>query len=413
MNSDRIYRDIFGDGNYLDSASMRARGSSSVTSRSLSFNAFGRLYDSPTSPHNSRLGNLAKLDQAMVKIVRNGGVKSLKQLNQQMDYIEKDGDAELTVNNQGIPYSNSDSEFEAEMAEWEKNFQAMGRGAKTYHFVVSFPPHVSPDTAAAIGRDYAEAVTNGALGDHYKTLHAHHTDTKHPHTHIVVNRLGESGRTLRIHPMQDITVDTLRELQVSIAREHGVYMNATRRHTRPNRAANPVSLGRFHAKKAGRELPDQELSPSRAAERYTSDELPMALKALKALQASDEIFGSDRGRPLSGLFEKIMSGADPSQDDKKMLAIMSDDIAEKASHFIKERVEQLNDIKGAAQHQQASQALKRLANVLGPLLSDEDKARWGYKESGGAFIIEESSRDNTIFHERDNKRNLRDDDWAR
>lgn len=412
MNQSRIYQDIFGDGHYLDLTSRRARASTSMEFSDLSRSPNSSRYNTSNPNHNSRLGNLAQLDQAMVKIVRNGGVKSLKQLGQQMNYLSQDEDTELTVNNQGISYSNSDGNFEAEMEEWKKDFKTMGRGAKTYHVVVSFPPHVAHETAAAIGRDYAEAVTNGALGDHYKTLHAHHTDTKHPHTHIVINRLGESGRTLRIHPMQDITVDKLRELQVSIAREHGVYMNATRRHTRPNRSSEPISLGRHHAKKAGRSLPNKKLSPSRAGERYQTNQLPLAKKALKSLQASDAILGSNKGRPLSGIFEKILNGAAPSPDDKKKLAIMSDDTAKEARKYITDSFEQLSRIKDASQRQKATQALKQLSDALGPLLSDKDKATWGYKESGGAFSIEQIGYDKSIVRDNSIERG-RDDDRER
>ena len=410
MSNSRVLRDVFGDGHYLDLVSKRAHGSMIVSAPS--HKSYARSYTATKANHNSRLGNLAQLDQAMVKIVRNGGVKNLKQLGQQMDYIGRDGEIELTVNNQGIPYSNSDGQFEEEMAEWKEDIKRMEKGGKTYHLVVSFPAHVPHEKAAAIGRDYAEAITNGALGDHYKTLHAHHTDTDHPHTHIIVNRMGESGRTLSIHPMQEITVDTLRELQVSIAREHGVYMNATRRHTRPDRASEPVSLGRYHANKEGRVLPDIDLSPSRAGERYQSEELPLAMKALKALQVSDKIFDSDKGGPLSGIFEKVLNGASPSQDDKKKLAIMSDDIAQQARKYITERFEQLNRITDASKRENALQALKQLSDALGPLLPDKDKAAWGYKEADGAFSFEKSGRDKSVIHGR-NKERTRDDDFSR
>lgn len=408
----RILQDIFGDDNYLDLTGKGAHAFTSMKASTQSRSSLTTRYSASNSNHNSRLGNLAQLDQAVVKIVRNGGVKNLKQLAQQMDYIAKDGDAELTVNNQGIPYSNSDGKFEAEMEEWKKDFKRMEKGGKTYHLVVSFPPNVSRETAADIGRDYAEAITNGALGDHYKTLHAHHTDTDHPHTHIIVNRMGESGRTLSIHPMQDITVDTLRELQVSIAREHGVYMNATRRHTRPNRSSEPVSLGRHHAKKAGRTLPDKELSPSRAGERYQTDQLPLAHNALKALQASDVIFGGGKGRPLSGIFEKMLSSSSaPTSNDKMRLAIMSDEIAEKARKYITEGGEQLKGITDAPKRQKAAKALKVLSDALGPLLSDKDKAAWGYKESGVGLVFAERARVKSEIHERNNERS-RDDDYG-
>ena len=116
----------------------------------MSPDAYSRANAGGRSGHNSQLGNLAKLDQAMVKIVRNGGVQSLKQLGQQMDYLAKNEEVELTVNNDGISHSNSEPKFEAEMEEWKRDIKAMGRGRKTYHVVVSFPQHTNPETAAAI-----------------------------------------------------------------------------------------------------------------------------------------------------------------------------------------------------------------------------------------------------------------------
>lgn len=412
MSHNRILEDIFGDGHYLDLTGKKARALSSMELSKLSRGSYTTRYSGGSSNHNSRLGNLAQLDQAMVKIVRNGGVKNLKQLNQQMEYLGQGDDTELTVNNQGIPYSNSDSVFKDEMEDWKKDFQRMERGGKTYHLVVSFPPHVAQATAADIGRDYAEAITNGVLGDHYKTLHAHHNDTDHPHTHIVINRLGESGRTLHIHPMRDITVDKLRELQVSIAREHGVYMNATRRHTRPNRSSEPVSLGRHHAKKAGRTLPNKKLSPSRAGERYQADQLPLAQKAMKALQDSDAILKTDRGRRLSDIFQRILNGEVPSPDDKKNLAIMSDQIAKKAHEYVTESFKKIRRITDASQRQKAAKALQQFSHALGPLLSDKDKAAWGYKESGAEFSAEQIGRDKTNVRDRSIERG-RDDDYVR
>lgn len=68
----------------------------------------------------------------------------------------------------------------------------------TYHVFLYYPKDTGREAEKQAVRCFAERLTNGAYGDRYKYVMAHHGDTGHPHTHLVISRAGASGRTLQL-----------------------------------------------------------------------------------------------------------------------------------------------------------------------------------------------------------------------
>lgn len=179
----------------------------------------------------SALSSLRRDPEAMVKLVRAGGVGSAWGLSDQVRYLAKGGEAILERSDRygGVALDASD------LAEQWGIPKGEGRGAdRTSHFVVSFPPGTDPDAAYLAGHDWAaEMFARGHYGDAYDYYTAHHTDRDHPHTHVVVNRRGlERGEWLKVSRRGPIDYDELRIVQVRVAAEHGIALQATPRLSR-------------------------------------------------------------------------------------------------------------------------------------------------------------------------------------
>lgn len=210
-----------------------------------------------------RIHNGLLTHQAMVKIVPKGMVKNSSHLAGQLKYISRDGALELDAAT-GALAQDANVDIADVVKDWKADWQNMRRqpGFYTYHMIVSYPADTDHEAAKAAAKDFSERLTSGEYGDVYKHVIAHHTDTKNPHAHIIINRAGENGKTLHIS-RYGIDVQTLRELHVETARGVGITLNATSRFSRGVDRA-PKALGRIHAERAGRALPLREKPPIEA-----------------------------------------------------------------------------------------------------------------------------------------------------
>jgi type IV secretion system T-DNA border endonuclease VirD2 len=206
--------------------------------------------------------------QAVIKIIRNGGTRTPKQIKAQWEYISKDGDVELK-RPESAHGANLDqpqwSEASREWAEATGRYAAGQQGPSnidmTTHIVVSFPPGTNVEDAEGAGREWAERMfrpleqDNGldqedeldhdyemyhaaheqptgqhAAPQNYNFITAFHTDREHPHLHIVVNRRGDAGGWLKIsrrHPVLNYT--NMRQELVDAAANHNIILDATSR----------------------------------------------------------------------------------------------------------------------------------------------------------------------------------------
>ncbi|WP_282611313.1 relaxase/mobilization nuclease domain-containing protein [Pelagibius sp. Alg239-R121] len=194
--------------------------------------------------------------QAVIKIVRNGTTNGGSRLGAQLQYISRNGALELSNGaDLGARADGESAELVRDViADWEKDFERMDPRTKfyTYHLIVSYPDSADQDAARIAGEAFAARLAGGDYGDRYKYVLAHHSDTRNPHTHIVINRSGQGGKTLHLS-RHGIDIQSLRELHVETSRDVGIRLAATSRFSRGSERRSE-SLGRVKATADGRRL---------------------------------------------------------------------------------------------------------------------------------------------------------------
>ncbi|WP_282610883.1 relaxase/mobilization nuclease domain-containing protein [Pelagibius sp. Alg239-R121] len=219
----------------------------------------GQAYRQKTASAGSFIHNALLTHQAVLKIVRNGTTNGGARLAAQLQYISRDGNLDLEngTNLGAVPRTEEGDMLRDVIADWEQDFERMDPRTKfyTYHLIVSYPQSVDQVAARIAGEDFAARLSSGDYGDRYKYVLAHHSDTRNPHTHIVINRAGQGGKTLHLS-RHGIDIQSLRDLHVETAREVGVRLAATSRFSRGVQR-RPTALGRVKAAEKGRGLPDR------------------------------------------------------------------------------------------------------------------------------------------------------------
>jgi len=172
--------------------------------------------------------------QSFVKVIRNGGTTNAKGMKAQMNYLTQKGEVELELSDLYFGAKLEKEEWDELIESWDVTGINKGDFDKTHHIVVSFPHHTDRDAAKRVGRAWAaEMFSSGNYGDVYDYYTAYHTDQQHPHMHIVVNRRGmEHGNWLSIHREGAFNYTTFRDVQVQLAAEEGINLQATSRYSR-------------------------------------------------------------------------------------------------------------------------------------------------------------------------------------
>lgn len=195
--------------------------------------------------------------QAVIKIIRNGGTHTPKEIKAQWDYISKEGTVNLERPESAHGANLERQQWSEESRHWAHltGRYAPGQAGPsnidmTTHIVVSFPPGTDPNDAYAAGRSWSERMfrpldhdnddidigPNAGAGDqfhpvqNYDYVSAFHTDRDHPHMHIVVNRRGSAHGWLKIsrrHPVMNYT--NMRNVLVDTAAENNIILEATTR----------------------------------------------------------------------------------------------------------------------------------------------------------------------------------------
>ncbi len=199
------------------------------------------------------IANALLTNQAVVKVVRGGGVTASGRLGGQLSYITRKGTVEMERGDTGELTHGMEGLRDVQ-DEWAKDWDRMDARVTnySYHIILSYPKDTDREAAKQGARSFGARLTNGDYGDRYKYVMAHHDDTGHPHTHLVISRAGASGKTLQIS-RYGITTQDLRELQVETARDVGIVLTATGRFSR-NLRPERESSARVHARRDGRNL---------------------------------------------------------------------------------------------------------------------------------------------------------------
>ncbi|WP_170419504.1 relaxase/mobilization nuclease domain-containing protein [Ruegeria atlantica] len=217
----------------------------------------------PSGGAAGMIANALLTNQAVVKVVPGGGVTASGRLGGQLSYITRKGTVEMERGDTGEVWHGMEGLRDVQ-DEWAKDWDRMDTRVTnySYHVILSYPKDTDREAAKQAARSFGARLTNGEYGDRYKYVMAHHDDTGHPHTHLVISRAGASGKTLQIS-RYGITTQDLRELQVETARDVGIVLTATSRFSR-NLRPERESSARVHARRDGRELRERPAPAQRS-----------------------------------------------------------------------------------------------------------------------------------------------------
>lgn len=186
------------------------------------------------SRSRASLAALTRYPEAMVKLVRSGGTTDVRGMRGQLNYLAKDGTVDIEASERFSGAVLSGSLLDDVLSDWSQAASRNATADLTSHFVVSFPIGTDELRAYRAARAWAEAMFDaGTYGDTFDYYTAFHTDTLHPHMHVVVSRRGlDHGSWLKISKRGPIDYDELRHVQVEMAAREGILLQATPRHAR-------------------------------------------------------------------------------------------------------------------------------------------------------------------------------------
>lgn len=172
----------------------------------------------------SLLRTAKRSPEVMVKV--SGGGKTVKQVFNHLTYITRNGKLEgLTEEGEKI---SSREDVRDLLNDWgleeTKNY---GRVKLAFNLVFSMPPSTPPDAVLKAVQNFAR----DEFTDNHQYLMVLHTDTSHPHVHLVVKAQGKDRKRLYIRKEM---LETWREKFATKMREQGVDANATARVVRGN-----------------------------------------------------------------------------------------------------------------------------------------------------------------------------------
>ena len=244
---------------------------------------------------------LRRRPEAMVKLVRSGGTATLRGLRDQMSYLSKGGTVELEASERYFGAVLNDDLLAETISAWNVSASTNAKADRTSHFVVSFPIGTNEVAAYRAGRAWAEAMFDrGTYGDVYDYVTAFHTDTPHPHMHVVVSRRGlEHGAWLKVSRRGPIDYDELRLVQVEVATSEGIELQAMPRFARA-RYDRPVADERQRiAIRTGVEIATREWNPFGVARKAVQ-----SLVHARTVQADADIV-RDADRALAGALDAV------------------------------------------------------------------------------------------------------------
>ena len=278
-----------------------------------------------------RIGNALGAPQAVVKVISGGGVSDRGELTAQLKYLSRDGDLELEQADgdiRGLIETRDEiGDIAAAWAEdWKHAAEQDQRFARaktnTFHLLVSFPEGTDTGRAKAAAWTFADRLCHsGEYGDEWRNVRAWHEDRAHPHMHLVIDRRGESGRMMKIHPAADINPKVLRALQVDTAAEQGIALNDTPRSSR-GLTHQPESSREWRAERG-----PQPRGRTQMRDRYADLAKGFAMDtARREADAYDDLAARLQSRGQTGL-AKTVSDAARTLEAGEELTIMDGEAA--------------------------------------------------------------------------------------
>ena len=179
--------------------------------------------------------NVRGVPQAVIKRVVNGGVHDRTGLKNLLNYVTRDEAATSVWHEQGAGVRDFGETAVGRLAsDWQAGWKGAPKRGHVDHIVMSFPKGTDAGLAAAIARDWGEAMLgSGGYGDRWRYVAALHTNTDQVHAHFAVEKHGlDEGRFLSISRHSAISYDVMKAVEVEIAARHGLELTATSRLSR-------------------------------------------------------------------------------------------------------------------------------------------------------------------------------------
>ena len=189
-----------------------------------------------------RVNAAKRLPPAIVKVIRKGQTGGKRDLRNQLDYLTRKGELNLTrADGEVIDSAEGMADL---MQGWKIDFESTSWKHKTTHLLVSSPEGTDPEVMWRAADRFAGAMFEGEQGgERWDYVKIAHDDTEYPHVHFVVNNLGlDSGEQFKVWPTHRINPQLLRTTWAEAARAEGLELDDTPRRARglpPSREKTP------------------------------------------------------------------------------------------------------------------------------------------------------------------------------
>jgi len=191
----------------------------------------GRRFAALDLTLQQRVNAARRLPPAIVKVIRNGQTGARSELQNQLNYLTREGELSLTMAS-GEQVDSPETMAEV-MRMWGVDFDATNWNHKTTHLLVSSPHGTDPEIVWRAAERFATKMFEGGQGESWDYAKIAHNDTEYPHVHFVVNNLGlETGEQFKVWRTHRINVPMLRTAWAEAARAEGLQLDDTPRRAR-------------------------------------------------------------------------------------------------------------------------------------------------------------------------------------
>ncbi|WP_161492452.1 relaxase/mobilization nuclease domain-containing protein [Brucella pituitosa] len=177
--------------------------------------------------------NLQRLPQVVFRSVKNGYCSGVIGLSAQLNYVL--GKAERIID----PSGNLEGACHVPAAEckrmasnWADNWKKISKdGNHTIHLIASFPHDTPLGAVECILHDTCEDLLSQGR-NRFDYIAAIHSDTRHPHAHIIVNRRNAAGEWFYLARDGEFSYDLFKDTLVKYGQRYGVELNNSSRLSR-------------------------------------------------------------------------------------------------------------------------------------------------------------------------------------
>ncbi|MEM7669286.1 MAG: relaxase/mobilization nuclease domain-containing protein [Pseudomonadota bacterium] len=249
--------------------------------------------------------------KAFFKRQKTGGCTTRAGLRGQLAYVNDKAEAVFISSRH--PFEDGeildDAEAEALIDRWAATWRGTTKHGFTSHMMISFPAGTDVNAVAEIAQDWAhELFESQDYGDHWDHVIAIHSDTDHPHAHIILNNRGRIfGTWFSCWSGGIFSPQLMREKQAEIAERYGIAFDASSRLERGlfTKAAPVEEV--FAAKAEGRRAVEIAMTPEEEAVAHAAMiELAPATHAIGDMVAASD--KADLAASIHRLAEALEQG---------------------------------------------------------------------------------------------------------